>query len=231
MTANKNTVLIGEKVILVPYQCNHIPVHKLESTDCHHDWKSGYLLQKCHTWISWMLNKEPRQLTVSELLTLEEEYDLQCMCVLYYNLQANECKMATGQRQVDIYHTSCIHLSHDVHSLNLTLNPDPINPTHLVPSDPCITSLPMIGDVNSTHGRRHHGFNYQSLKHAGWPQHTTGCPSSTYPPSTKLTTVNIHNLAHTVSHQSPFIGVLDVDISVAALQLLRETGCCRGDSL
>jgi len=44
MKANKNTVLIGEKVILVPYQCNHIPVHKLESTDCHHDWKSGYLL-------------------------------------------------------------------------------------------------------------------------------------------------------------------------------------------
>ena len=84
MKANKNTVLIGEKVILVPYQCNHIPVHKLESTDCHHDWKSGYLLQKCHTWISWMLNKEPRQLTVSELLTLKEEYDMQCMCVLYY---------------------------------------------------------------------------------------------------------------------------------------------------
>jgi len=31
-----------------------------------------------------MLNKEPRQLTVSELLTLKEEYDMQCMCVLYY---------------------------------------------------------------------------------------------------------------------------------------------------
>ena len=76
--------------------------------------------------------------------------------------------MATGQRQVDIYHTSCIHLSHDVHSLNLTLNPDPINPTHLVSSDPCITSLPMIGDVNSTHGRRHHGSDYHHHTSRVW---------------------------------------------------------------
>jgi hypothetical protein len=44
MKANENTVLVGEKVILVPYQRNHVPVRKSESTHRHR--KSGYLLNQ-----------------------------------------------------------------------------------------------------------------------------------------------------------------------------------------
>ncbi|KAF9269753.1 hypothetical protein L218DRAFT_890577 [Marasmius fiardii PR-910] len=54
MRANENVVLIGEKVVLVPYEVEHVP--------------------KYHTW---MQDDEIRLLTASEPLTLEEEYEMQ----------------------------------------------------------------------------------------------------------------------------------------------------------
>ncbi|KAK0235471.1 GNAT domain-containing protein [Armillaria nabsnona] len=54
MKANESTVLIGRKVVLVPYNEGHVA--------------------KYH---SWMENDELRSLTASERLTLEEEFDMQ----------------------------------------------------------------------------------------------------------------------------------------------------------
>ncbi|KAL0069310.1 hypothetical protein AAF712_003675 [Marasmius tenuissimus] len=54
MRANKNTVLIGEKVVLVPYETEHVP--------------------KYH---EWMQDEETRLLTASEPLSLEEEFEMQ----------------------------------------------------------------------------------------------------------------------------------------------------------
>ncbi|TFK32295.1 GNAT domain-containing protein [Crucibulum laeve] len=54
MKANINTVLVGDKVILVPYRLEHVP--------------------KYH---EWMLDEELRNLTASEPLSLKEEYEMQ----------------------------------------------------------------------------------------------------------------------------------------------------------
>ncbi|XP_044764447.1 N-acetyltransferase 9-like protein isoform X2 [Coccinella septempunctata] len=54
MILNKNTKIIGSRVILVPYQKKHVP--------------------KYHTW---MQSEELRNLTSSEQLSLEEEYNMQ----------------------------------------------------------------------------------------------------------------------------------------------------------
>ncbi|KAJ3505232.1 hypothetical protein NLJ89_g7525 [Agrocybe chaxingu] len=54
MKANIDTVLLGSKVVLVPYRSEHVP--------------------KYH---EWMLNEELRMLTASEPLSLEEEYEMQ----------------------------------------------------------------------------------------------------------------------------------------------------------
>ncbi|KAF8996135.1 GNAT domain-containing protein [Cyathus striatus] len=54
MKSNLTTVLIGEKVILVPYRAEHVP--------------------KYHTW---MLNEDLRTLTASDPLTLDQEYEMQ----------------------------------------------------------------------------------------------------------------------------------------------------------
>lgn len=54
MKANIGTILVGSKVVLVPYRPEHVP--------------------KYH---SWMLSEELRSLTASEPLTLEEEYEMQ----------------------------------------------------------------------------------------------------------------------------------------------------------
>ncbi|KAK7049938.1 hypothetical protein VNI00_005368 [Paramarasmius palmivorus] len=54
MLANANTVLIGKKVALVPYEAEHVP--------------------KYH---AWMQDEEIRRLTASEPLSLEEEYSMQ----------------------------------------------------------------------------------------------------------------------------------------------------------
>ncbi|KAI7905025.1 GNAT domain-containing protein [Cokeromyces recurvatus] len=54
MRLNENTVLIGEKVALVPYRREHVPKY--------HEWMKSPFLQ---------------EMTASEPLTLEEEYDMQ----------------------------------------------------------------------------------------------------------------------------------------------------------
>ncbi|KAF8801172.1 hypothetical protein BYT27DRAFT_7174504 [Phlegmacium glaucopus] len=54
MKANIKTILVGSKVVLVPYQSEHV--------------------LKYH---EWMLDEELRSLTASEPLTLEEEYEMQ----------------------------------------------------------------------------------------------------------------------------------------------------------
>ncbi|KIK64061.1 hypothetical protein GYMLUDRAFT_161710 [Collybiopsis luxurians FD-317 M1] len=54
MLCNQDLVLIGENVLLVPYQAEHVP--------------------KYH---AWMQNEELRVLTASEPLTLEQEFEMQ----------------------------------------------------------------------------------------------------------------------------------------------------------
>ncbi|KAJ3888477.1 GNAT domain-containing protein [Lentinula edodes] len=54
MLCNKHTVLVGKKVLLVPYRIEHVA--------------------KYH---AWMENEELRTLTASEPLTLDQEYEMQ----------------------------------------------------------------------------------------------------------------------------------------------------------
>ncbi|KAK1921399.1 GNAT domain-containing protein [Papiliotrema laurentii] len=54
MRLNENTVICGDRVILVPYRAEHVPTY--------HD---------------WMQSEELLELTASERLTLEEEYEMQ----------------------------------------------------------------------------------------------------------------------------------------------------------
>ncbi|KAI5118338.1 hypothetical protein M0805_009141 [Coniferiporia weirii] len=54
MKANRNVALVGERVILVPYREEHV--------------------ERYH---AWMADAELRELTASEPLTLEEEYEMQ----------------------------------------------------------------------------------------------------------------------------------------------------------
>ncbi|KAM5273048.1 alpha/beta-tubulin-N-acetyltransferase 9 [Ctenodactylus gundi] len=55
MRLNRNTVLLGKKVALVPYTLEHVPRYH-----------------------EWMKSEELRRLTASEPLTLEQEYAMQC---------------------------------------------------------------------------------------------------------------------------------------------------------
>ncbi|KAL1779533.1 N-acetyltransferase 9 [Sigmodon hispidus] len=55
MRLNQNTVLLGKKVVLVPYTSEHVPRYH-----------------------EWMKSEELRHLTASEPLTLEQEYSMQC---------------------------------------------------------------------------------------------------------------------------------------------------------
>ncbi|XP_038592023.1 N-acetyltransferase 9 isoform X1 [Micropterus salmoides] len=54
MKINENTLLEGHKVVLVPYNADHVPRYH-----------------------EWMKSPELQQLTASEPLTLEQEYDMQ----------------------------------------------------------------------------------------------------------------------------------------------------------
>lgn len=55
MKLNQNTMLLGKKVVLVPYTAEHVPRYH-----------------------EWMKSEELRTLTASEQLTLQQEYDMQC---------------------------------------------------------------------------------------------------------------------------------------------------------
>lgn len=56
MKLNEKTVIIGEKIVLVPYKKHHV--------------------RKYH---SWMQKSDLQKLTASEPLSLQEEYDMQEM--------------------------------------------------------------------------------------------------------------------------------------------------------
>ncbi|KAJ4469242.1 GNAT domain-containing protein [Lentinula aciculospora] len=98
MLCNKNTVLVGEKVLLVPYQKDHVP--------------------KYH---AWMENEELRALTASEPLTLEQEYKMQQK----WQIDEDKLTFIILARQGDAF------------------IPDTVNST-----DPRVSDLPMVGDVN-----------------------------------------------------------------------------------
>ncbi|XP_046319364.1 alpha/beta-tubulin-N-acetyltransferase 9 isoform X2 [Marmota monax] len=55
MRLNQNTLLLGKKVVLVPYTSEHVPRYH-----------------------EWMKSEELQHLTASEPLTLEQEYAMQC---------------------------------------------------------------------------------------------------------------------------------------------------------
>ncbi|KAM6174856.1 alpha/beta-tubulin-N-acetyltransferase 9 [Erethizon dorsatum] len=55
MRLNQNTMLLGKKVVLVPYTSEHVPRYH-----------------------EWMKSEELQRLTASEPLTLEQEYAMQC---------------------------------------------------------------------------------------------------------------------------------------------------------
>ncbi|KAF9069982.1 GNAT domain-containing protein [Rhodocollybia butyracea] len=100
MLCNKNTVLVGANVVLVPYQVSHVPRYH-----------------------AWMEDEELRRLTASEPLTLEQEYEMQ------QKWQTDEDKLTfiIVAREADVY------------------IPDS---TQVAPTDPRVSSLPMVGDVN-----------------------------------------------------------------------------------
>ncbi|KAJ7481058.1 GNAT domain-containing protein [Mycena galericulata] len=100
MKVNANTVLVGPgKVVLVPYRPEHVPRYH-----------------------AWMQDAELRELTASEPLTLDEEFEMQ------RKWQLDEDKLtfivcARGSETLD-------------------------SGSSLTPSDPRVSALPMIGDVN-----------------------------------------------------------------------------------
>ncbi|CAK5265113.1 unnamed protein product [Mycena citricolor] len=98
MKVNANTVLVGSKVVLLPYLTEHVP--------------------KYHTW---MQDEELRELTASEPLSLEEEYEMQ----------------RKWREEEDKLTFIVLAKTHDAAgSSTLSLG------------DPIISQLPMIGDVN-----------------------------------------------------------------------------------
>ncbi|XP_023585022.1 alpha/beta-tubulin-N-acetyltransferase 9 isoform X2 [Trichechus manatus latirostris] len=63
MLLNQNTLLLGKKVVLVPYTSEHVP-------------SLGPSLCPCR-YHEWMKSEELQQLTASEPLSLEQEYTMQ----------------------------------------------------------------------------------------------------------------------------------------------------------
>ncbi|PFH48042.1 hypothetical protein AMATHDRAFT_76923 [Amanita thiersii Skay4041] len=103
MKVTEGTVLVGDKVLLVPYRPEHVP--------------------KYH---AWMLDEELRRLTASEPLSLEEEYEMQ------RKWQVDEDKL-----------TFIILAKSDGSEVSLASGDEMV-----MPSDPRLAALPMVGDVN-----------------------------------------------------------------------------------
>ncbi|KAJ7029377.1 GNAT domain-containing protein [Mycena alexandri] len=116
MRVNAGTVLVGDKVVLVPYLPEHVP--------------------KYH---KWMEDEELRELTASEPLTLEEEYEMQrsaldrTFCLDFESLNPEKWQLDDDKLTFIV----CARPESDI------LQPSPLNP-----HDPRVASLPMIGDVN-----------------------------------------------------------------------------------
>ncbi|TFK50277.1 hypothetical protein OE88DRAFT_1631421 [Heliocybe sulcata] len=101
MLVNQDTVLLGSKVVLVPYMKEHVA--------------------KYH---EWMLSEELRELTASEALSLEEEYEMQRK----WREDDDKLTFIILSRPADI-------------SL------PPLTPSSFA-TEPGFSAFPMIGDVN-----------------------------------------------------------------------------------
>ncbi|KAF7313073.1 Acyl-CoA N-acyltransferase [Mycena kentingensis (nom. inval.)] len=98
MRVNADTVIVGSKVVLVPYLPEHVPRYH-----------------------EWMHDAELRELTASEPLSLEEEYEMQRK----WREDADKLTFIVLARQAD-----------------------DLLDVKLAPQDPRIQALRMIGDVN-----------------------------------------------------------------------------------
>ncbi|KAF7337859.1 N-acetyltransferase 9 [Mycena venus] len=99
MKINADTVLVGEKVVLVPYGPQHVPKYHI-----------------------WMQDQELRELTASEPLTLEEEYQMQRK----WQLDEDKLTFIVCSREES----------------------DTLQPGLLNSRDSRLAALPAIGDVN-----------------------------------------------------------------------------------
>lgn len=79
-----DAILKGQKVILVPYQTEHVQV-KPPNRYCTILVYPFILFQQYHQWMS---DPVLRQLTASEPLTLDEEYDMQSELITPYQIES-----------------------------------------------------------------------------------------------------------------------------------------------
>ena len=70
MLINKNTTIIGQKTILVPYTVEHVQKYCVTVT-------YATVSKQCCRYHNWMQSEELQKLTASEPLTLDEEYQMQ----------------------------------------------------------------------------------------------------------------------------------------------------------
>lgn len=96
MRLNEKTKILGRRVILVPYEARHVPKY--------HD---------------WMSNETLRQLTASEELTLDEEYEMQ------RSWREDSDKLTFIILDAEIYGRNQDEIAAMVGDTNLFLHPDP----------------------------------------------------------------------------------------------------------
>ena len=166
MKANINTVLVGSKVVLVPYQSEHVPVSLVLSfSNTITELQDGYffIFFCCWWWCwqkyhEWMLDEELRSLTASEPLSLEEEYEMQRTYYFYVKkvwllaFAIPFINLFPGKWQLDEDKLTFIILAPKLTSICPAAAPlDDIFPTKLSlpPTDKRLADhLQMIGDVN-----------------------------------------------------------------------------------